>query len=489
MDTAYYLLCSPCYQNYREIESGIMSRRRTEAAHLSLGGLAHAEEQRKPWLQNESAEETREFDAARHTDRMFVDTQDRGGRANLWVALFVVALCTPLSYSISGVKLPIYKLLLVLYFFPAIFLFIKNCAQDIQAPDLLILLYVFWSAFALIFHHGSNGIEAAGTFGVEALGAFLLGRVFVTNANQFRGILTYLFFVMLVLAPLALFESLNNRSLLLELFSIIGDSHQYIQHEIRLGLYRSQGPFEHPILFGIFAGSILALAMHSKTFSNNFVNALFIFTAFVCTFFSLSSGSLLLISIVFILTVWRAALSGFSRRWTAFITITAATYLAIDILSDRTPFHVFVDYLTFNSTNSYNRILIWTYGTAEVARHPILGIGLSEWSRPIWMSSSMDNFWLVQAVRYGVPSLAAIVSAIGLVLLKLSKPAINDPSTENIKRAIAFSIVATAISVSSVHLWNATFSWLMFLIGAAVSISCYQKPESSEDQSSKNAAS
>ena len=49
-------------------------------------------------------------------------------------------------------------------------------------------------------------------------------------------------------------------------------------------------------------------------------------------------------------------------------------------------------YFTFSTTSAYNRIIIFEYGSAEVMRNPIFGIGLGDWIRPVWMSDSMDNF-------------------------------------------------------------------------------------------------
>jgi hypothetical protein len=69
----------------------------------------------------------------------------------------------------------------------------------------------------------------------------------------------------------------------------------------------------------------------------------------------------------------------------------------VDLLSNRTPFHVFVTYLTFSVETGYARIMIWNWGIAEVMRHPVFGIGLAEWERPLWKSGSMDNFWLVRS--------------------------------------------------------------------------------------------
>jgi hypothetical protein len=45
----------------------------------------------------------------------------------------------------------------------------------------------------------------------------------------------------------------------------------------------------------------------------------------------------------------------------------AMMYVAIDVFSTKTPFHVFVNNFTFSRQSAYNRILIFEFGSAEVA--------------------------------------------------------------------------------------------------------------------------
>jgi O-antigen ligase len=125
-----------------------------------------------------------------------------------------------------------------------------------------------------------------------------------------------------------------------------------------------------------------------------------------------------------------------------------------------------VNYATFSAQSSYNRILIWQFGTAEVARHPIFGIGMGEWERPRYMSNSMDNFWLVQAVRYGLPGLMLLLGSFFVILKRISR--LHGPTIEidHLRRGVIFSVLATMITIFSVHLWNASYVWLMLVLGA-----------------------
>ena len=146
--------------------------------------------------------------------------------------------------------------------------------------------------------------------------------------------------------------------------------------------------------------------------------------------------------------------------------IRDSAFVVTDLLSDRTPFHLFVDYATFNTRNSYNRILIWEFGTADVMRSPLIGHGTDEWERPAYMSNSMDNFWLVIAYRYGLVGLALLASVFMLTLFRASMGGTAGDDEAAIRLGYVFAVVATMVAIVSVHLWNNSYIWLMFVLGA-----------------------
>lgn len=146
----------------------------------------------------------------------------------------------------------------------------------------------------------------------------------------------------------------------------------------------------------------------------------------------------------------------------------AAIYLWIDLMSNRSPFHVFVTYLTFSTQSAYNRINIWNYGTAEVARHPWFGIGLGDWIRAPWMSDSMDNFWLLIAVRYGLPSLGFLLALMLGMIWVIAQRKNLPQEWWNARHAWAFTLFGITVAAGTVHLWNALFVLFLFLIGSGM---------------------
>ena len=84
-----------------------------------------------------------------------------------------------------------------------------------------------------------------------------------------------------------------------------------------------------------------------------------------------------------ILIVWDKVTAGVARRWAILATLIIIAYFIVESFSNRSAFHVFISYLTFNADTSYMRVHIWNYGMQSVMQHPIFGVGLNDWERPI----------------------------------------------------------------------------------------------------------
>jgi O-antigen ligase len=143
-------------------------------------------------------------------------------------------------------------------------------------------------------------------------------------------------------------------------------------------------------------------------------------------------------------------------------------WIAVTLASNRGPAKVLISYLSFSAQSSYNRILIWEYGTAEIWRHPLFGLGLGDWIRAPWMSDSMDNFWLITGVRYGLPALIFLVSALCVLAIRQRSATRGRPDLRPYRMAWLTTIVGLATCGTTVHFWNALFTYFFFLIGMGV---------------------
>jgi O-antigen ligase len=145
----------------------------------------------------------------------------------------------------------------------------------------------------------------------------------------------------------------------------------------------------------------------------------------------------------------------------------AFIYVLIDLVSTRDPMRVAFTYLTFSSHTAYWRMIIWEYGMAEVFRHPLFGIGFEEWERPSYMySGSMDNFWLVIAVRHGIPAFLGFCLIAAVPVIKGFRKMAREgraPRTE----AYMFALSGLVVSACTVHYWLALLVFFTFFCGMA----------------------
>ena len=387
------------------------------------------------------------------------------------VALFFLGMMLPTSVSLNagGLRLSVYRVVLLAMFVPMLLTLLSGRRGRITVFDGLALGHGAWALIALIAWGGvAQGIESGGIYIVEFVGAWLIGRLYIRSYEDFVAFARFFVAVVCGMLVFTLPEALTAVHILHDGIAAAtgGAPAPYI--EPRMGLERTFGPFDHPILYGVFSASAFSLAYFVVAGRRlmNWGGMVLVVGVGLATFLSASGGPYVVLMMQMFVAGWERVLGRVAGRWRMLFGLFAAIYLAIDLFSNRTPFHVFVTYFTFSTTSAYNRILIFEYGIAEVWRHPLLGIGLGDWVRPAWMSDSMDNFWLLIAVRYGLPALAMLVGLMGGLIWVVARRGGFPPHWRRARHAWAFTLFGITVAAATVHLWNALFVLFVFLIGA-----------------------
>lgn len=394
----------------------------------------------------------------------------RSGGSKL-IYFFIFMLIVPVFFHIGSLRISPYLVFIILMFFPCFFVWITGKRGGLNIVDLFVCATTIWQCLALVVSGGvAASIEPMGIVVLQVLGAYLIGRSLVRNIHAFRKVIAGHCLAVAFMLPFALLEAVTARPFYLNLFRPLGSVFGNVIKDPRLGLDQVQAGFEHPILYGVFCASGFSLVAFGMKHKTKLVRLIAMGVISLSTFISLSTGALLVLTTQLGLITWGWLFRKNKKRWKVLGIIVTTLYVIVDLFSNRTPFHVFVDYMTFNAGNAYNRILIWKYGTAEVANNPVFGLGLfsETWERPYYMSSSMDNFWLVIAVRYGLPALIFLVGAFIFFLTRAGGREGLDADHQSVRLAIAFSLIGMFFGISSVHLWNASFVWLLFLLGSSV---------------------
>ncbi|MBV6632340.1 MAG: hypothetical protein KI792_04810 [Alphaproteobacteria bacterium] len=372
------------------------------------------------------------------------------------------------SVSFGGLRLSPYRILIIFGLFTALIrLFSGRCGKLI-ITDWLVAGHAVWVGLSLMNFGGvAVMIESGGVYGLEAVGAYLIARCYIRNADDYEAMLKLHLLIVIGLAIVTIPEAITGKHFIRELARSVFGGPPIPVIDPRLGLDRAFGPFDHPILLGVFCSTALAgpymVLGRSRISFRNGIRASVIGIA---TFMSLSAGPLIAYASQAGFIGWERVTRVFKGRWYILLLGFAFAYIAVDLLATRNPIIVFVQHLTFSAQNAYTRVLIWNYGVAEVARFPWFGIGLGDWARAAWMGPSVDNFWLLTAMRYGLPAVGMLVGATLATMLMMCRRPIADERTRNCRLAWCMTIISLIIVGLTVHFWNALFAWFFFLIGS-----------------------
>lgn len=389
------------------------------------------------------------------------------------VLLYLLAVVTPIQFQLGTISLSPLRLLLLLLVVPLTIRLMMGKYGRLIWTDALFFLHILWAAVAMAANNPELVVEYIGSNSVEFIGAYVLGRVYIRDITTFIALGRALILLVIATLPLAIYEALTGNPIAIETIRNLPglDSVSIAQNEPRLGLDRVQAVFAHPIHYGLFASVAFSLCFvgFKKIFS---LPIRYLLSAIIslCVFFSLSSGALLALLLQMGLIFWAWVLRPLKYKWVLLILVIAFTYILIDILSNRTPIRVFMTYATFSPYNAYWRGLIFEYGIQNVLDNPIFGLGLNDWVRPQFMGiSSVDNFWLLMGMRYGLPGFGFLALGFVIPLLHVGlKNLGDDTNLIQFRRAWMITFVGLTFTLSTVHIWATIYSFVFFLFGAGI---------------------
>ena len=399
-------------------------------------------------------------------------------KLSILIPILVIAWILPSIFFVGPLKLTLYKAILLIMFVPLVIQWISRKAGPPKGVDFLIFGFSIWSFIAVMVVHGFTRWETAGIHLVETIGAYLFARIYIRSPGQYRSFIKVVCICVLAMLPFAFFEAATGRILINEIMGLFTGVNPDMQHEMRFGMHRVQGPFEHPILFGVFCATMTAPALLIWSYGlAPMQKTMRMIVICLATFLSLSMGAYISVVGQIALFTWDYVLRKISGRWMILFAIFVAIYIVLDLLANRSPIEVFIAYLSFNTGASWNRLLIWEYGSAEVVRHPIFGIGFNDWVRPHWMVPSVDNFWLLMAMTYGLPGFILLVSAFFRSIIATGKMDFSGaPMMRDYRLGYLVALGGLMLSLCTVHVWNATYVFALFFLGAGVWMRDYVVP-------------
>jgi len=409
------------------------------------------------------------------TARNMSSERDEATTNKLILILYTISVIWPIKFQIGPIYMTVSRMMLLMLLIPMLARLFSGRFGGIKLPDYLIIFYGMWVFVAMSVNHGPlNIIESSTINFVEVIGAYLIGRIFIRTMEDFEFFIRCMLYAVLFSLPFAMMETQTGKSLILEtlrasnpapdIFLLPAD----VDYEARLGLLRAQFTLVHPIAYGVFCASLTALAVTvhtrrsgSKIFWGSVVSA--------AAFCSVSSAALLAVLLQF-------AMLGFERftrfvrsRWQILAVVFGAAYLFVEIVASHSPIAILVSKFALNASTANNRLLIFEYGSAEVFRHPIFGIGNNDWVRATWMVASIDNHWLLRFMRYGVLGGGAIMGAvIGCMIIVARSPAYVSDALKAAQRGWLICMIAFFVALGTVAINVEVNSYYMTLVAGGL---------------------
>lgn len=389
------------------------------------------------------------------------------------VALYLLCLIVPIGFNAGSLAMTSLRLLLLVMIIPITLRLLMGFYGRILLTDVLFFAHIAWAGLALAINNPDQVVQQFGSVGMEFIGGYAIGRAYIRGPEDFTALSRWLVISVLILFPFAILETLSGHALIVETIRTLPGltSVVPVAAEPRMGLERVQAVFAHPIHFGLFCAVVMSLAFVGL---KDRINATFRWgvsgVVGMSGFLALSSGALLAILLQLALFAWSTVFAPIRWRWWLLVGVFVLIYIAIDLLSNRSPLRVFMSYATFSAHTAYWRSIIFEWGLVNVWKHPLFGIGLNDWERPYFMySGSMDNFWLVMAVRYGIPAfLLLVIGYAWSLIVIMARDFTANPVLTQFRRAWVFTFLGLSFTLCTVHIWANIYSFCFFMYGAGM---------------------
>ena len=391
---------------------------------------------------------------------------DTGLPAYFVIAL--IAIVVPISFEIGGLFLTASRAVLLCVTPVLLIRFFQGQYGALNKGDILFGLFLAWFALANLYHAPGRFVTFVGSNFVIIAGGYLLGRCCIRGPRAFRQMIILYGCLVLVSLPFAFYEMRTGEMPVARFLEKIPgiSSSKDVEYPSRNDLERVQFVFVHPIHYGLFCAYIFALIAiglrETMSFSLRWGWALLIG---VCCFTSGSSGPFTGILIAVMLILYGALTGG---RWKFLIWLSVISYVILEVLSNRPAYFVIIEKMAFNPGTAFGRRLILEAGIAQVTRTPIFGTPHAL-PLPFWMTGSLDNYWLLVAVAYGIPAFVFLMGAYFYVIIKACKADLTAaPHLAALRKGWVIGMIGSIFALATVAIWSELLSLTFLMFGSGV---------------------
>lgn len=374
-------------------------------------------------------------------------------RKHFLLFAFFLFLPTFMSLEYGGLRVPLYRAFLILFL---VFYLVYGSGYfefNDKFVARLLSLFVFFCFLSLFINHNIFlAIESSLKVYVETVAAFLMPSFFIRDVKLYRSVVNIFILLILVQLIITIPHLINGSNWVFEMFGA-----DYNMQEKRLGYYRANGTFDHSILLGVVSASMISFGL--MNFSK-LKTALLVLTSFT----SISAGAFASIAAQSFLILWRK-IHRVNRKWRDLFALFLVFYVVVEILSDNSFWAAILYRVTFSPETALGRLDIAEWGFKNIIENPFFGLGYGDWVRLEWMSSSFDNYWMLIAMRYGIPAFTLYFSSCVYVFIKVYELNGRAESFNKLRLGWLLGAVGIFISGCTVDFWNNSVTFVNFYLG------------------------
>ena len=383
-----------------------------------------------------------------------------------YLTIALMTMVVPLSFEIGTLFMTGSRALLLVITPMLLIGLLRGKYGKISRVDIMFALFICWFSLANLVQAPSRFVTFVGSNFVIIVGAYLMGRCGIRGPRAFRQLI-YLYGTLVLLSlPFALYEMETSKMLIarwLEHIPGIATSAD-VNYPSRNELERVQFTFVHPIHYGLFCCYIFAMVAvglrDSLPFVLRWTWALLIG---LCCFTSGSSGPFTGILIAVVLILYGFLAGG---RWKLLMWSSAVFYAILEALSNRPAYFVIIEKMAFNPGTAYGRRIILEAGLLQVTRTPVFGTPYSL-PLPPWMTGSLDNYWLLLAVAYGIPAFVFLFGAYVYALIRASKYDLSaEPRLAALRKGWVIGLIGSMFALATVAIWSELMSLTFLIFGS-----------------------
>ncbi len=360
--------------------------------------------------------------------------------------LYIYSLFIPLEafIKLGPLRLESYRVLLIIGFFT----WLKKGTSD--SLHSILVCFVLFSGFSLVVNHGiAAALPPSGILFLEVCTSYMLGAMYVRNRRDHEKYFKLLAKLYMIIAIPAFIEFSTGFKVIHTFFEQITGNIQlervlYTDAYIRFGFTRTTATFSHPILYAISSVTVIPiiLAINKNNKSSLFTYLISLSGLITAIITAVTSAALIGIALQESFKKWyriRDKIGGLKQ------VITSSIYLAMIVIqftSNRGLVKFLAMSMTLDPSTAYYRTLQWEFTADDIANHLYFGIGNNEFTHPAWFMPSIDSYWLLNILQFGLFSQMAVLYFFAQMI---KKTFITSSSAENMELLLAYRVLVISV--------------------------------------------